>query len=92
MTKMYKSQSQKIFDSLEEGIVVITDGSISFMNNLFKRVLEPFKRQNKEIENIKLFMCNSGSEESFSLADLIKKGESEIEHTYKMLSDGEFFR
>ena len=46
MAKEYKSQSQKIFDTLEEGIVVITDGSVSFMNNVFKQVLDPFKREN----------------------------------------------
>ena len=46
MSKKYKSQSQKIFDTLEEGIVVITDGSVTFMNNVFKQILEPFSRQN----------------------------------------------
>ena len=44
MTKEYKSQSQKVFDTLEEGIVVITDGSVSFMNNVFKQILEPFNQ------------------------------------------------
>ena len=55
MSKEYKSQSQKVFDTLEEGIVVITDGSVSFMNNVFKQILEPFNQQNKEAQDIKMF-------------------------------------
>ena len=43
MDKQYKSQSQLVFDSLEEGILLVQDDAVTFMNNEFKNVLTNFQ-------------------------------------------------
>ena len=98
MSKEYKSQSQKVFDSIEEGIIVLTDGSVSFMNNVFKQILEPFNRENQEIQNIKLFKNNKEESEEdvdqniLSLGEIIQRSRSQRDNIYQMMSEGDFFK
>ena len=72
MNQKYKSQSQQVFDSLEEAILVVQDGVISFMNDEFKSILKPFQRENMEIEELKLFKSMS-QEEAYTINEVIKR-------------------
>ena len=60
--KLYRTQSQRIFDFLQEGIVLIENNSVSFSNNVFKNLLENFSGSTETIETIKLFKPRKGSE------------------------------
>ena len=73
-----------IFDSLEEGIVLIQNESVAFMNNVFRNLLQQSKNENKQSEwenqqvgDIKIFRANSDDLEAISLKDIINRMETQ---------------
>ena len=42
LKKQHRNQSKLIFDSLEEGILLVENDNITFMNNEFKTILSNF--------------------------------------------------
>ena len=74
MQRQYKTQSQRIFDYLEMGIVLIENKSVSFMNHVFKKIL---LGKEGEPENLKLFRSRVSAQE-FSLLEVMERDNNEI--------------
>ena len=86
-----------IFDSLDEGIMLVQDNAIVFVNNVFTNLLSKLNRDTMETEKLKMFKKHgSNSETSYNVLDIIKQymtsGESQRDQIYQMLDEGETFR
>ena len=81
-----------IFDSLEEGIVLIQDESVAFMNNVFRDLLqkskfenEQFKWENQQVGDIKIFRAISDELEALSLNQIINILDTQRNQIYRWL-------
>ena len=65
-----------------------------FLNKVFQKTLQSFNQEIKEVENFKCFkpQKTSGGEEPLSLNDILKCRETNRDHIYEMLDEGERFR
>jgi hypothetical protein len=48
VVKALQFEFQQMFESLQEGIVVVTSGAISFQNTLFNNMYKQYQNQNNE--------------------------------------------